>query len=231
MFKLLRRLLNKKDPVVNEKEKELFDFGETTLEHAGHKFRLINPFSNDFVLSKRNQYFTVQHELEWGIMKEDIQKFLATSVNICERKDAFDDLSEQIAVLENKLADVKTMMTQLFLIIKEDYQFKPFLRSAAVIVLMDDEKPEDDYMLTLDKKMDLCAKHPEIESFFLSAIVILHYRLRNREEISKRLEYLKETMRGQKKQERTLYSLIRSKLYPDTTSIKKSQSTSTGQDL
>ena len=56
------------------------------------------------------------------------------------------------------------------LLIQEDFQYKPFLKAACHIILLDDEKPEKIDGEIYSKKLALCEAHEEIEVFFLRVI-------------------------------------------------------------
>lgn len=213
--KIIDKILGRNKLNFDEENKELYDI-QTEFQFAGHTFKVINPFSNKFLLTTRNRYFTDMYEIEMGFLKEDLLAFMKAGIGVSEYPTEYSNDKELIKILSDKLADVKTLMTQVYLVGKEQYQYKPFLKSAAILIMMDEEKPSDDYMMTLDKKMELCERYPEIEGFFLTVSNILIYRLRNKDDIIKHLEYLEATKRGQKIAEKTLYSIAGQSMYYST---------------
>lgn len=178
-------------------------------EFAGHKFTFIDPNDSSYLMLKRNDFFLMEYEREWGLIKEDLIKLLTRSVNECEFSE---DIDVNLAKALNKLQDVKTILTMMVFLIQQDYQYKPFLKSAAIVILIDDEKPEDDYMDTLNLKLELCEKHSEIEGFFLGTIKILHDKLMRRTDTTKTSESSIQNPQV-KHTEKALLSMIRSSPY------------------
>jgi hypothetical protein len=74
------------------------------------------------------------------------------------------------ADLLNKLARVKTLVTLRSAMISEDFQYKPFLKAACIIILVEDENEHVLHEQTQNFKLKLCRDNPEIEAFFLRTI-------------------------------------------------------------
>ena len=143
----------------------------------GHKFTVLNPYKSDFLMTKRHDFFMMEYAREWGIEKFDLQKFLSMLVTNLEFSDGE---TPNLNTCLNKMGDAKTIATNLYYTIEGDYQYKPYLKSACIIILLGDEKPDDPYEKYLEEKLKLCELHSEIEGFFLANIKILEFSLKNR---------------------------------------------------
>ena len=106
----------------------------------GHKFTLLDPMMMPKV--RQAAYHLNEYEKGWGITKEN----LILTFEELKRQTAFpsswhgnDDLVSQLTD-QNK--ETSAIIDMLLLVIKQDYQYDPFIKSACNIILLDDEKPD-----------------------------------------------------------------------------------------
>lgn len=207
MIKLLERLFGKKKSL----KEHALDIATDKFEFAGHTFKYVNPYSQDFIMSRRNEFFLMEFERSRGITDQDLIKFITATVNKIEEPTGHKTLGELYESNKQKLQDIKIMMTQLYFLMENEIRYKPLLKSACIVILIDDEKPDDDFTRYMNKKLELCEKHPEIRSFFLAVFIALTKRFKNNQDIIKRLESLEEVNRL--KTEEVLLKMINSTLY------------------
>jgi hypothetical protein len=180
-------MLNKLKAIFRKKsEPEIIEI----FRAGGHTFKVLSPAKMSKV--RQTRFFFEEYSREWGMTKEDILDF--DGVILAETEAPVSrSLHDLNADLLNKLARIKTMVSLRSAMIKEDHQYKPFLKSAAVIILMDDE---DEFVLSPEieiQKMKLCRDYPEIEAFFLRVIRIFQLGTKDSQDILKIWEWLPST--------------------------------------
>lgn len=131
----------------------------------GHKFTILDPMMMPKV--RQAAYHLNEYEKGWGITKEN----LILTFEELKRQTSFpsswhgnDDLVSQLTD-QNK--EMSAIIDMLLLVIKQDYQYDPFIKSACNIILLDDEKPDVIDPEIQKRKLELCAKHQDIMVFFL----------------------------------------------------------------
>lgn len=174
----------------------------------GHTFRVLDPIkmSNE----RRVRFFWEDYVREWGMTKEDILSYLQFMM----KETAFPkagNLSELNAELSDKLRNVYALLATMEAVLKEDYQYKPFIKSACIIIVMDDEDPNKIDPVYHKKKLDLCQSNHKIEAFFLRTIRTLQLSSEERADMSKISEwYPSEKL---KIMESSIYKKINSTIY------------------
>ncbi len=150
---------------------------------AGHLFSVLDPMQMNNIRATR--FMLEEYEREWGMTKNDllaIDDFLLSETKFPEKAA---NLGELNAALADKLKRIYAIVAQRQAVLKEDYQYKPFLQAASIIILLDDE-PEDSIIQKYQaKKMELCQMHPEIEAFFLRVIRVFQLNITNSSDMSK----------------------------------------------
>lgn len=185
---------------------------------AGHAFRVLNPVQMSNV--RKVRLFYEDYAREWGMTKADILEFDKQVLKETEFPEAgtVDSLN---AKLTDKLKRIYTLVSLRSAMISEDYQYKPMLKAAATIILIDDEdenKPEDKW-LTL--KMQLCRDNSEVEGFFLQVGMTFQLSMRNSANTSEAWEWLDNPQK--KNMEKNLLGQLKTSIY----SIGDSESTET----
>jgi hypothetical protein len=157
---------------------------------AGHTFRILNPTTMSNV--RKTRFFFEEYAREWGMTKQDILDFDGIILKECEAP-ASRSIHDLNSDLTNKLARIKTLVSIRSAMIIEDYQYKPFLRSACSIILMDDEDENKIDNQIVMEKLRLCSQYPEIEAFFLRACRTFQLSTKDSQDISKIWEWLPST--------------------------------------
>lgn len=155
-----------------------------------HTFRVLDPKTMSNV--RKTRFFFEEYAREWGMTKEDILDFDGVILKECEAP-ASRSIHDLNADLTNKLARIKTLVSIRSAMIKEDYQYKPFLRSACSIILMDDEPENYISNEIVSEKLRLCSQYPEIEAFFLRVCRTFQLSTKDSPDISKIWEWLPST--------------------------------------
>ena len=154
---------------------------------AGHTFRVLKPTTMSNV--RKVKFFYEEYSREWGMTKTDLLDFAGVILKETEAP-ASRSIHDLNADLTNKLARIKTLVSIQSAMIKEDFQYKPFLNAACVIILIDDE---DEHVLSQDyqvQKLKLCRDYPEVEAFFLRTIRVFQLNITDSQATSKIWEWL-----------------------------------------
>jgi hypothetical protein len=141
-----------------EKVNEYFTF-------AGHSFKVLDPVSMPNI--RQTAIFVSDYEREWGMNKADFLTYDKIMLSRSEFPSNWIDDQDLVYQLETKLREVTNLIETRMFLIQEDFQYKPMLKNACHIILIDDEKADVIDNATYSKKLELCQKHPEIELFFL----------------------------------------------------------------
>ena len=154
---------------------------------AGHTFKVLQPTTMSNV--RKVKFFYEEYAREWGMTKQDLLDFAGVILKETEAP-ASRSIHDLNADLTNKLARIKTLVSIQSAMISEDFQYKPFLNAACVIVLIDDE---DENVLSQEyqtQKLKLCREYPEIEAFFLRTIRTFQLSITDSQDMSKIWEWL-----------------------------------------
>lgn len=153
---MIKRLLKRwiKDPSIKEE-----------VQLCGHTFRVLDPFTMPKV--RQAAYHLNEYEKGWGITKENLIltfKALREDTSFPKSYISNEDLTAQ---LTDKLRDITGLIDMVLMVIEQDYQFDPFIKSACNIILLDDEKADEIDQEYQRKKLALCNQYEEIMVFFL----------------------------------------------------------------
>jgi hypothetical protein len=121
--------------------------------------------------------------------KKDLLDFMGVVLKETEAP-ASKSIPELNSDLTNKLARIKTLVSLQTSMINEDFQYKPFLKAACVIILMDDENENELDQSIFAEKLKLCRDYPEIEAFFLRTIRTFQLSITGSQDMSKIWEWL-----------------------------------------
>ena len=177
-------------------------------EICGVKFRVLDPVSMPMV--RRVELFGQTYEREWGITKRDLLLFTNTMEKMAtfNAVPTIDGLNSDMA---NKMANQRALLQSFQATINGDFQFKPYLKTACAVILIEgeDENKIDGEFMT--KKLNLCRQYPEIEAFFLdftfSFLAIMNGTISS----SKPLDWY--NLAARKRTESNFLSMIGSSLY------------------
>lgn len=131
----------------------------------GHTFTILDPFTMPKV--RQAAYHLGEYEKGWGITKENlVQTFeaLKSDTSFPKSYSGQDDLVSQ---LTNNLQSIQGIIDMVLLVIKQDYQYDPFIKSACNIILIDDEKADAIEPEYQKMKLQLCNQYQDIMVFFL----------------------------------------------------------------
>lgn len=175
----------------------------------GYTFRVLDPvkMSN----SRRVRFFWEDYAREWGMTKEDILSYIQFIMKETSFPNHAGNLSELNAELADKLKHCYALLSTLDSVIREDFQYKPFLKAACLIILVDDEDEK-----TIDPnyqklKLQLCKNDQEIEGFFLTTIRTFQTNIENSQDMSKVSDwYPSENL---KVMENSIYKRINTTIY------------------
>ena len=164
----------------NRKNKEIT---KEVIRMAGHTWTVIDPvkMSN----TRKVKLFWEDYDRDWGFTKNDHLTYDEMVIDLCKSPKVAANLSEFNAELIDKLANIKTVMEQKVAVVKQDYQYKPMLKAACVIVLMDDEDETKIDADIFNQKLKLCQDNPELEAFFLRSMRALKDSMQGSFDISK----------------------------------------------
>lgn len=179
---------------------------------AGHEFRVLDPKTMSNV--RKTRFFFEEYSREWGMTKQDILDFDGIILKETQAP-ASKTIHDQNAELLNKLARINTLISIRSAMIQEDYQYKPFLRSACAIVLMDDESENDISNEVEAEKLKLCSQYPELEAFFLRVCRTFQLSTTDSQDISKIWEWYPSTQ--QKVMENKVLKEINTTIYQSGT--------------
>lgn len=172
MIEIIKSFFRKKD-----------ELRQGSIEIAGHKFTVLNPLK--MPKTRQAAIYLGEYEREWGMTKKDLLAYddlLAEKASFPENwkddKDLVHQLSEKIKLLYN-LIDTRRLLVQ------EDFQYKPFLKAAGHMILLDDENPDKIDNAYYSKKMKLCQESDEVLIFFLTTIRTFQQSMLSSFDISK----------------------------------------------
>jgi len=135
---------------------------------AGHKFRVLDPLKMPKI--RQAALYIGEYERDWGMTKADLLAYDDVIARETEFPNDWVNKDSLIHDLTEKLKIIYNLVDARRLLIQEDFQYKPFLKAACHIILLDDEKPEKIDGEIYSKKLALCEAHEEIEVFFLRVI-------------------------------------------------------------
>jgi hypothetical protein len=182
-------------------------------EYAGHKFYVLDPVKMPNI--RRMNLFNEEYARDWGITKKDLQIFLGSILRETEfpKEATIQDLN---AELSDKLKKVYSLTSLLHGIISQDVQIKPFVRSACMVIVVDDEPIDKIDPKYTDLKLQLCERYTELEAFFLQVICDILNLIKNSSNTSTQLDWY--NLANQKRMEKRLYNGIGSTIYSDMVS-------------
>jgi hypothetical protein len=137
------------------------------VEIDGNRFSVIDPTKLPNI--RRIPFFLEAYKREWGIDKNDLLAFL----EFMKRETQFPEVSsleKMNALLAEKLKHNYSLLSVIESILREDYQYKPYLKAASFLILLDGEDPNKIDPVYTKRKMDLCQSNQDIEAFFLTTI-------------------------------------------------------------
>lgn len=178
MNKLLKRFFNRTPkPVTTE-----------SVNIAGHKFRVLDPLKMPKI--RQAALYLGEYERDWGMTKSDLLAYDDVIARETTYPKDWVNKDTLIYELTEKLKRIYNLVDARRLLIQEDFQYKPFLKAACHIVLIDDENPEKIDGELYSKKMALCEAHEEIEVFFLRVIRTFQSSTMGSSDISETLTFL-----------------------------------------
>lgn len=149
----------------NKKEVEL-----TTTEMMGYKFKVFTP--STIPMSRFAQLRLNTHIRDWGMTENDLFQFDEVIKDLTVFPQEWKTKDELISKLTENVKNIAELANLRQAMVKEDYQFKPYLQAASLVIKLSDEPDKigsdyytSDYHL---RKMKLCKDYPEIEGFFLT---------------------------------------------------------------
>lgn len=157
IYKKLKGLFSKKETAV---------ISDVAFEFAGHKFRIMDP--TKMTKARQSAIFLTDYEREWGMTKKDLLAYDEMLMKQCEFPTDWTGKDDLVAQLSDKLRDMYNLIETKYYLIKEDFQFKPLLKVACHMILVDEENEKEIDGKYYNLKMQLCQTHKEIEVFFLN---------------------------------------------------------------
>lgn len=145
------------------KKKPIYKKGETIIH--GHRFTVLDPFTMPKV--RQAAYHLNEYEKGWGITKQNLINTFEALKKETAFPNSYGGQDDLVAKLTDKLKDMSGICEMLLLVIQQDYQYDPFIKSACNVILLDDEKADVIDPEYTKKKLQLCQKHEEIMVFFL----------------------------------------------------------------
>lgn len=135
---------------------------------AGHTFKVLDPFTMPVI--RQAAYQLTEYERGWGMEKQDLLAYIDILIKETDAPTSFMSDGDLSAQLTNKMKRIYNLLDAQRLLIQEDYQYKPFLKAACHLILLDDENPEKIDQNIYQKKLLLCSQSEDIEGFFLRII-------------------------------------------------------------
>jgi len=151
---IIKSIFKKKKPYV-----------KSTHDLHGHKFTVLDPFTMPKI--RQAAYHLNEYEKGWGITKENLILTFEALKKQTSFPKSYHSNEDLVAQLTDKNKDINGIIDMLLMVIQQDYQFDPFIKSACNIVLIDDEPADEIRPEYLKKKLELCKKHEDIMVFFL----------------------------------------------------------------
>jgi len=180
---------------------------ETTL--AGHLFTVLDPVKMSNV--RKAKFFLESYERDLGMTKDDLMKFDDFILSQTKFPTDIGSLNELNADLVERMKKIYAVIQQRQAVIAQDYQYKPFLKAATIIILIDDEKENEITSKYQSLKMQLCKEHDEVEAFFLRVIMTFQLSIINSSTTSKTSNLL--SLKEQKTIETSLFNTINTTIY------------------
>ena len=149
---------------LKKKKKEAYKV-EDVFTFAGHEFRVLDPVTMPKL--RQHAISMSDYEREWGIVKEDIIAYQQVISKESMFPDKWNGKDELISKLEDKLRIVGDLAETLVFSLTQDYQYRPYVKAACHMILIDDEVADKLEGKYYDKKLELCQRHTEVEAFFL----------------------------------------------------------------
>ena len=172
---------------------------------AGHNFRVLD--ATRLPTLRRVRFFLDEYSRDWGLNKDDLLSYLKFVINQTD-VNTNDPL--------NKLKDIFALLTTLESVVKSDYQYKPYLKAASIIILIEGEDENKLDGKIIKQKLELCRDNSEIEAFFLRVIKDSFSNIQKQSDTSKVLDW--QPSKLQKLMENSFYSKINSTIYDDGSS-------------
>jgi hypothetical protein len=175
----------------------------------GYHFKVLDPVSMPFI--RQSAIISADYAREWGIDKSDLIAYDNMILKQCEFPAQWDDDQHLVSIMDEKMRNIANLLETKLMLIQEDFQYKPFLRTASHMIIIEGEKPEEIDHKFYSKKMELCQAHPEIELFFCRIAWSFHNRLSDSNDTSKMWEYY--PAKAIKVMENKMYKEINSTIY------------------
>lgn len=131
----------------------------------GYKFTILDPMMMPKV--RQAAYHLNEYEKGWGITKENLTLTFKELKKLTSFPSSFHGNDDLISQLTDQNKEMSAIIDMLLLVINQDYQYDPFIKSACNIILLDDEKADVIDPEIQKRKLELCAKHHDIMVFFL----------------------------------------------------------------
>lgn len=176
---------------------------------AGHTFMVLDPVKMSNV--RKAKFFLESYERDLGMTKDDLMKFDDFILSQTKFPTDIGSLNELNADLVERMKKIYAVIQQRQAVIAQDYQYKPFLKAASIIILIDDEKENEITSKYQSLKMQLCKEHDEVEAFFLRVIMTFQLSIINSSTTSKTSNLL--SLKEQKTIETSLFNTINTTIY------------------
>lgn len=151
--------------------KKTFGTKSTTKEYAligGHRFVVLDPITMPKI--RQAAIFIGEYERDWGMTKNDLLAYDDVMVKETEFPTDWAGKDDLIAQLTDKLKRLYQLADTRRLLIQEDFQYKPFLKAACHMILMDDEPADKIDNTYMQQKLALCQSNEDVQLFFLRVI-------------------------------------------------------------
>ena len=170
---------------------------------SGHEFTVLEPTKLPIL---RDTAFNLEsYSRDWGIDKPDIRLYLK-EILLEANVNSVDSAS-----LVNRIKNISNLVSVLDTAIAEDYQYKPYLKAACMIILIKGEDPNKLDAKFISQKLKLCQDYPEIEAFFLRTIKTLQLSMVKSFDMSKITNWY--PSKNLKIMESTIYKRIGKTIY------------------
>lgn len=176
---------------------------------AGHKFTVLDPVKMTNV--RKAKFFLESYERDLGMTKDDLLKFDDFILSQTKFPTDIGSLNELNADLVERMKKIYAVIQQRQAVIAQDYQYKPFLKAASIIILIDDEDENEISNKYQGQKMQLCKENDDVEAFFLRVIMTFQLNIVSSSTTSKTSSLL--SLKDQKTTETSLYNTINTTIY------------------
>jgi hypothetical protein len=135
---------------------------------AGHTFQVLDPIKMPKI--RQASIFLAEYERDWGMTKEDLLNYDDLLCKITEFPKGWASEQDLVSQITEKLKKLYNLIDTRRLLIQEDFQYKPFLKAACNMIIIDDEDVNKIDPVYIQKKLSLCESNEEVMLFFLRII-------------------------------------------------------------